>query len=85
MYQPKTLVDPIWRESALELIMMYVVALVGAVHLLDMHWFLAMLVAPFIMGAALLAIIVVIHTLWLIVVGIDKLGAKLGIRKSPLS
>ena len=64
---------------------MYVVTVVGSVHLLDIHWLLAMLVAPFIMGVALLAIILLVEILYLLIVGIDRIANALGIRKSPLS
>jgi len=85
VYQPKTLVESTWRDSAMELSALYVVTTVGAAHLLSMHWLLALLLAPVIMGTALLGVIAAVHLLWLLVSGLDRLGAALGIRKSPLA
>jgi hypothetical protein len=85
MYRPKTLIPRSRRETAIELAALYVLTTVAIVQLLSMHWLVALFVAPFIIGGALLALIVLINLLWLTMIGIDRLGALLGIRKSPLS
>ncbi len=85
MYQPKTLVDNGLRDSMMELSALYLVSTVAAMQWLSVPWLLAMLVAPLIMAAGLLGLIVVVQVLWVLVVGLDRIGGLLGLRKSPLS
>ena len=53
-------------------------------HLFQMHWTIAMSVSPVIMLILLLSVIVLVEVLWFCVLALDKRGAALGIRKSPL-
>ena len=85
MYQPKAIARSAWRDSMMELSAMYLVTVVACVHLLSSHWLVAMILAPVIMGGALLAVIMLVEMLYLFMVGIDRLGSALGLRKSPLS
>lgn len=85
MSQPKILVESAWRDAFMELSALYVVTTVAVVHLMSLHWLPAMLLAPFIVGAGLLTVTVLVQLLWATTVGIDRLGSALGLRKSPLA
>ena len=85
MYEPKAIARSAWRDSMMELSAIYLIAVVGCFHLLSSHWLVAIVLAPVIMGAALLAVILIVESLYLLMVGIDRLGSALGLRKSPLS
>lgn len=85
MSQPKILVESAWRDALMELSALYVITTVGAVHLLSLNWLLAIVLAPFLMGAGLLTVTVLVQLLWATTVGIDRLGNALGLRKSPLA
>ena len=85
MQRPKTWAESGWRESMVELGALYVAIVLGANHLLSLHWPVAMLVAPFLMFAVLGGIMAIVQALWLAVVSIERVGTTLGIRKSPLA
>lgn len=85
MDQPKTIARPAWRESWIELTILYAVSAVVASYALAMHWMVAMAVAPFIMGVILFALVAFVQTLWMAVLGLEKIGSACGFRKSPLS
>jgi hypothetical protein len=85
MSQPKILVQSAWRDAIMEVSTVYVLTTIGAVHLLSLHWLFAMLLAPFLMGAGLLTVTVMVQLLWAATVGLDRLGSALGLRKSPLA
>lgn len=85
MRKPKLWSEAARSQSSVELLVLYGLTVMAAVIILDMHWFIAMVAAPFIMLALLLAVMLLVQVLWLLVVGIDRLGTALGIRKSPLS
>lgn len=85
MSQPKILVESAWRDAVTELGTLYVITTVGAAHLLSLNWLLAMVLAPVIMGVGLLIVTVSVQLLWAVIVGLDRLGHTLGLRKSPLA
>ena len=85
MNQPKIFADSGWKQSWIELTVLYALTTVATVIILQMHWVLAMMVGPFIMLATLLGIMGLVQILWMFVVGLDQLGAAAGLRKSPLS
>ena len=85
MYQPKTLATSAWKEARLELSVLYVIASITAAHLLSMHWLLAMLVAPFLMLVVIGGLALFVEVLWMLVLGLEKIGTSMGFRKSPLA
>lgn len=85
MNRLKALLQPAWRDAGMELSALFLITTVATIQWLEWHWLMAMLAAPFLIGAGLLVLMLAVHLLWLIVVGIDRLGRALGIRKSPLS
>jgi len=85
MKQPKIFSESGWGQSSIELVVLYGLTVVVATIVLDMHWVIAMAAAPFMMLALLLALMVFVQVLWILVVGIDRIGAAIGVRKSPLS
>lgn len=85
MYQPRTLVDTTWNDVTKELGALYLVTTVAAMQWLSVHWLLAMLLAPVLIAGGLLVLVAGVHLLWVLVVGLDRLGGLLGLRKSPLS
>lgn len=85
MSQPKAIVESAWRESLMELTALYAVTVVVAVHLLSVHWLVAMALAPLCMGAALSGVVLAVEILYTVVVGLDRAGSALGLRKSPLA
>ena len=84
MNSPKTLAESPWGQSWIEILVLYVLTTVGAGMLLELHWLVAMLVAPFFMLALSLGVIASVHALWMLVTGLEKLGGAVGLRKSPL-
>ena len=84
-YPQKTMIESTWRDSLLELSALYVVAAIAIVQLLSMHWLVAIAVTPFLLAAALFGVAVFVQSLYLIVVGLDRVGSALGMRKSPLA
>ena len=85
MRKPKLWSEAGRGQSSVELLVLYGLTVMAAVIILDMHWFVAMVAAPFIMLALLLGVMVLVQVLWMLVVGLDRLGSALGIKKSPLS
>lgn len=85
MYEPKTLVQSAGNDNVMELGALYLVTVVATVQWLSVAWPMAMLLAPLIIGVGLLGLFIAVHLLWLFVVGLDRIGSALGLRKSPLS
>jgi hypothetical protein len=85
MKQPKIFAEGGWKQSWMELVVLYALTVAASAIILEMHLVVAMMVAPFVMLAMLLAIFVFVQVLWMLVVGLDRLGAAAGLRKSPLS
>lgn len=83
--QPKTFANVCWRNSWAELSLCYLLTTVVGAHLLDMHWLATMAVAPFAMLATLLGVATLVQLLWMFVVGLEKLGTVVGLRKSPIA
>lgn len=84
MKQPKTLARAPWGQTWIELLVLYVLTTVGAGMLFELHWSMAMISAPVIMLALLLGVMTLVQSLWMLTVGMEKIGAVVGIRKSPL-
>ena len=68
-----------------ELVVLAVVSMIGAVHFLSVNWFTAVLITPFVVTSILLSIVVLVQLLWLSVVGLERAGTACGFRKTPLS
>lgn len=85
MTQPKIFADSGWSQSWIELAVLYSLLMVGATIVLDMHWVVAMSVTPVLMLGLLLAVLVTVQVLWMLVIGLEKLGTAAGLRKSPLA
>ena len=84
MNKPKVYATSNWQQSWLELVALYGLTSIAVAHLFQMHWTIAMSVSPVIMLVLLLSVIVLVEVLWFCVLALDKCGAALGIRKSPL-
>lgn len=82
---PKTMAGSGLAESWVELAMLYLLTVVGSAFAFDLHWLIAMAVSPLIMLAMLAVVLLAVQVLWMLVVGIDRLGNAIGIRKSPLA
>lgn len=85
MHQPKTLIETRWRDSVTELSALYLLTTVAAVHWLSVHWLVAFLLAPLLIGGGLLTLTIAVHLLWLATISLDRIGSLLGLRKSPLA
>ena len=85
MKKPKIFADSGWSQSWIELVVLFALTTVAATLLLDMHWLVGITVAPFIMLATLATLLIFVQMLWILVVGMDRLGAAVGLRKSPLA
>ena len=85
MKKPKIFADSGWSQSWIELAILFALTTVAATLLLDMHWLIGMTVAPLIMLAMLAALLIFVQMLWMLVVGVDRLGTAVGLRKSPLA
>ena len=85
MHQPKTIAASAWKDSWLELSVLYVITSIAAAHLLSMHWLLAMLVAPFLVLVIVSGLVLFVQVLWMLVLGMEKIGTSMGFRKSPLA
>ena len=72
-------------HSKVELASLYALTVVVAVVLMDLHWVVASTVAPLIMLATLTSTLVFVQALWMMVVGLERLGSAVGLRKSPLA
>jgi len=85
MKQPKIFADPDWRQSKIEILVLFALTTVATTLMLDMHWLVAMSISPVVMLAMLLALMAFVQVSWMLVVGLEKLGSAIGLRKSPLS
>lgn len=83
--QPQTIAMAAWKQSSIELVILYVLTTVAATTLFQMHWLWAMLVAPFLMLVTLGGVAVMVQSLWMLVVGLERVGSACGMRKSPLA
>ena len=72
-------------HSKVELAVLYALTVVAAVVLMDLHWVVASSVAPLIMLATLITTLAFVQVLWMMVVGLERLGSAVGLRKSPLA
>ncbi len=84
MKAPKTFAHAPWGQSWIEILVLYVLTTVGAGMLFELHWTLAMIVAPVIMLGVVVGVMAVVQTLWMLVVGMERLGTAVGFRKTPL-
>lgn len=85
MNQPKIIADQSWSQSWVELLILYALTTIGVHLLLGMQWMIAMAIAPVVMLVMLLALLVFVQVLWMLMVGLEKLGTAIGLRKSPLA
>ena len=85
MNQPKTLAETPWGQSRIEVLVLYVLTTVGSGMLMELHWLTAMAVAPLVMLVMLLGVMASVQVLWMVVLGMEKLGTAIGFRKSPLT
>ena len=85
MKKPKTLAESPWGQSWIELVVLYVLSAVGGSLLFQLHWMTSMLAAPLIMGGLLIAVMILVHSLWVVVIGLEKVGEAIGFRKTPLA
>lgn len=85
MNEPKTLTKSGWSQSAIELVAIYLVTAVAATAFFELHWLIAMALAPALVLAALAVVCLLVQTLWMVVLGVERVGEACGMRKSPLS
>lgn len=85
MHQPKTIAASAWKEIGLELGILYIVTSIATAHLLGMHWLVAMAVAPFMVLVIIAGLVLFVQILWMLVLGLEKIGTSMGFRKSPLA
>jgi hypothetical protein len=84
MSSPKLFNRADFGELKCELGMLLVVSAVLAVHTFGLPWLVALVLAPLIGSAIVLAIALLVELLWIMVSGADRVGAVIGLRKSPL-
>jgi hypothetical protein len=84
MSSPKLFSRPRIGDLKREIGMLFVVSAVLASHTFGLHWVFAVLAAPLIGTGIVLAIAVLVELLWLLVSGMDRVGAAIGVRKSPI-
>jgi hypothetical protein len=84
MSSPKLFSRPRIGELKREIAILFVVSTLLASQTFGLHWAFAVLLAPLIGGAIAAAIAMVVELLWLLVSGVDRVGAAIGVRKSPL-
>lgn len=82
---PKTIAREGIRQSWIELTTLYVLTTIGAAFFFQMHWLMAMVVSPVIMLAMLVCVMVFVQLLWMLVLGLERVGTACGLRKSPLA
>lgn len=85
MDQPKTIAKTGTQQSWIELTLLFVLTTLAAVFLFEVHWLVAMVFSPVLMLAMLLSVMVFVQALWLAVLGLERVGAACGLRKSPLA
>lgn len=83
--EPQTIAKAGWRQSRVELVILYGLTTIGATMYLELHWLWAMLAAPMLMLVILGGVAALVQSLWMLVVGIERLGAACGMRKTPLT
>jgi hypothetical protein len=83
--QPQTIAKAGWKQSGTELVILYALTSVVAVMYLQLHWLWAMLAAPVLMLVVLGGVAAVVQSLWMLVVGIERVGEACGMRKTPLT
>ena len=83
--ESKTLTKATWKQSGTELVILYALTTVGATAYLQTHWLWAMLIAPFLMVVALGGVAALVQAMWMMVVGVERVGTACGLRKSPLA
>ena len=72
-------------HSKVELMILYALTATAAIVVMDLHWVVALSVAPGVMLATLLSTLATVQVLWMLVVGMERLGTAIGLRKSPLA
>lgn len=85
MNRHKTYARSGWNQSVGELIALFVLTAIAVAHLFDLHWTLAVTATPVVMLGLLVAVVVLVEAMWLVVIGLEKLGTAVGLRKSPLA
>lgn len=83
--EPQTIAKASWKQSGVELVILYALATVGATMFLQLHWQWAMLAAPVLMLVVLGGVAALVQSLWMLVVGIERIGEACGMRKTPLT
>lgn len=71
-------------ELKRELAVLLVLSAVLAAYTFGLPWAAALGLAPIIAAGLVLAIAGIVEVLWLAVTGADRIGATIGMRKSPL-
>ena len=82
---PVTMATKGLGESAVEIGMLYALSATGIALLFDIDWHWALMFAPIAMLGMLVVTVVTVHLLWLMLLGLERFGTFLGLRKSPLS
>lgn len=85
MNKPKTISAKGWYDNWVELTALFVIITISTTYLMQVHWVVATLMAPFVMAILLLSVVTVVQMFWLLVVGLDRVGTICGMRKTPLS
>ena len=83
--QPQTIAKAAWKQSRIELFILFVLTSVAATSYLDMHWLWATLAAPFLMLVVLGGVAAMVQSLWVLVTSLERIGTACGLRKSPLA
>ena len=68
-----------------EVVLLYVIMVVGLTIFAGIGWPWALVSAPVAMFALYLGLMLVVQVLWLIMLGLERVGTLLGLRKSPLA
>lgn len=85
MNEPKTLAKSGWSQSLIEIAAAYLMTVVAASAYFEMHWLIAMAMAPVLLLTGLIGVGLLVQVLWVTVLGIERLGEVFGLRKSPLA
>jgi hypothetical protein len=85
MSSPKLFSRPRIGELKREMAILFVVSALLASQTFGLHWAFAVILAPLIGSGIVAAIAVAVELLWLLVSGVDRVAAAIGVRKSPLS
>lgn len=84
MKQPNTLAKTNIAKSKTEWLVLFIATTAALVIVGQLHWAVALLVAPVVMAAGVLALMAFVQVLWMTVLGAEKLGSMIGLSKSPL-